>query len=115
MAAAMAGAGPAGRVLRLLLGGPSWKPLADFSYSAYLYHEHVSTEPEQHGTPCVLGAKYDVSHGRANSQSVQNMPSQLDPLQHALYMWCQQAASDHAHAVDRGLPCVTGAVLGVAV
>lgn len=43
MAAAMAGAGPAGRILRLLLGGPSWKPLADFSYSAYLYHEHVSS------------------------------------------------------------------------
>ena len=45
MAAAAAGAGPAGRVLRLLLGGASWKPLSDFSYSAYLYHEHVSTPP----------------------------------------------------------------------
>ena len=56
MAAAMAGAGPAGRVLRLLLGGPSWKPLADFSYSAYLYHEHVSTKTEQHDTPCAWGS-----------------------------------------------------------
>jgi peptidoglycan/LPS O-acetylase OafA/YrhL len=50
MAAAMAGAGPIGRVLRRLLSGASWKPLSDFSYSAYLYHEQVSTEP---GTaPC---------------------------------------------------------------
>jgi hypothetical protein len=92
MAAAVAGAGPAGRVLRLLLGGAIWKPLAEFSYSAYLYHEHVSSKLEQHGTPYALGGKHGVSHGRANSPSVQNMSSQLDPLQRALSTWCQRAA-----------------------
>lgn len=42
MAVAMSQAGPAGRVLHLLLSRRFFKPLADLSYSAYLYHEQAS-------------------------------------------------------------------------
>jgi peptidoglycan/LPS O-acetylase OafA/YrhL len=39
---AMTRARPTGRLLHAALGAPVWRPLADLSYSAYLYHEQVT-------------------------------------------------------------------------
>ena len=41
MTVAMTRAGPAGRLLHAVLDAPFWRPLAELSYSAYLYHEPV--------------------------------------------------------------------------
>ena len=41
MLAAMTRAGPAGRWLHAALSAAPWAPLAELSYSAYLWHEQV--------------------------------------------------------------------------
>jgi peptidoglycan/LPS O-acetylase OafA/YrhL len=41
MTVAMTRAGAPGRLLHAVLAAPFWKPLAELSYSAYLYHEQV--------------------------------------------------------------------------
>lgn len=65
MAVAMTQAGPAGRILHMLLSARFWKPLADLSYSAYLYHEQVC-----------CGMVQDVQTG-LNSRTAIRMPSFL--------------------------------------
>lgn len=42
MGVIMSQAGPMGRILHMLLSQRFFKPLADLSYSAYLYHEQAS-------------------------------------------------------------------------
>ena len=41
MTVAMTRAGAPGRLLHAALAAPFWRPLAELSYSAYLYHEPV--------------------------------------------------------------------------
>ena len=41
VAVMMTRAGALGRLLHAALGPPFWRPLADLSYSAYLYHIQV--------------------------------------------------------------------------